>query len=50
MIFFTLLTVLLHCIIVVAAMVVTIACAVYGAMCGDRQWMPRPDLNFMSWG
>ena len=31
-------------------MIVTIACIVYGAMCGDRQWMPRPDLNFMSWG
>lgn len=33
-----------------ATMVMTIAVAVYGSMCGDRQWMPRPDLNFMSWG
>ena len=31
-------------------MIIVIACTVYGAMCGDRQWMPRPDLNFMSWG
>lgn len=22
----------------------------YGVFCGDRQWMPRPDLNFISWG
>ena len=31
-------------------MICVIAASVYGSMCGDRQWMPRPDLNFLSWG
>lgn len=27
-----------------------IAAALFGVMCQDWQWMPRPDWNFLSWG
>jgi hypothetical protein len=30
---------------------ITFICAtVFGEMCQDWQWMPRPDMNFLSWG
>ena len=36
--------------IVVSAIMTLIVGLMYGLLCGDRQWMPRPDLNFISWG
>jgi uncharacterized membrane protein (DUF485 family) len=32
------------------ALLTLIVGVMYGLMCGKRQWMPRPDLNFISWG
>ena len=30
---------------------ITFICAtVFAQMCQDWQWMPRPDMNFLSWG
>ncbi len=33
-----------------SAMIVFICATVFGEMCQDWQWMPRPDMNFLSWG
>jgi len=33
-----------------SSMMTLIGAALYGAMCQDWQWMPRPDWNFLSWG
>ena len=33
-----------------AAMITFICATVFAQMCQDWQWMPRPDMNFLSWG
>ena len=34
----------------ISAMITFICATVFAQMCQDWQWMPRPDMNFLSWG